>query len=130
MLEGRLHYVDVLLLVPASLTNVSLDQTVLEGLNLQLLCEATGKPPPNISWTRVLEDDSNSKVLHHGPTWDFPNINRNASGTYHCTAYNRIGNPVRREVKVNVTCKYFICSKIVYEQDEMLYQPRNHGSYI
>ena len=93
--------------VPASLTNVSPDQTEPEGSNLQLLCEATGKPLPNITWTRVLEDDSNSEVLHQGPTLDFPNMNRNASGTYRCTADNRFGNPVSHEVKVNVTCKYF-----------------------
>jgi len=51
----------------------------------------------------VLEGGSNSEVLYHGPNLGFRNINRNASGTYHCTAYNRIGNPVSREVKVNVT---------------------------
>ena len=115
----------MLLSVPASLSNVSHDQTVREGSNLQLLCEATGKPPPNITWTRVLEDDSNSKVLHQGPTWGLPNINRNASGTYHCTAYNRIGNPVRREVKVNVMCKYFICPTIVYDQEDRVYPEVN-----
>jgi len=94
----------MLLSVPASLTNVSPDQTVPEGSKLQLLCEATGKPTPNITWTRVFEDDSNSEALHHGTTLDFPNINRNASGRYRCTADNRLGNPVSHEVKVNVTC--------------------------
>jgi len=97
----------MLLLVPASLTNESPDQTVHEGSNLQLLCEATGKPTPNTTWTRVLENDSKSEVLYQGPTLDFPNINRSASGTYRCTADNRFGNPVSHEVKVNVTCKYF-----------------------
>jgi len=97
----------MLLSVPASLTNVSPDQTVPEGSNLQLLCEATGKPTPNITWTRVLEDGSISTVLHQGPTWDFLNMNRNASETYRCTADNRFGNPVSHEVKVNVTCQYF-----------------------
>ena len=115
----------MLLSVPASLTNVSLDQTVREESNMQLLCEATGQPPPNITWTRVLEDDSNSEVLHYGSTWDFPNINRTAFGTYRCTAYNIIGNPVRREVKVNVTCKYFTCPKYVYEQEDRVYPGLN-----
>ena len=97
----------MLLSVPASLINVSPDQTVREESNMQLLCEATGKPPPNITWARVLEDDNNSEVLHPGQTWDFLSIQRNASGTYRCTAYNRFGNPASHEVKVNVTCKYF-----------------------
>ena len=96
----------MLLSVPASLTNVSPDPTEHEGSSLQLSCEAAGKPLPNITWTRVLKDGSNSTVLRQDPTLDFPNITRNASGTYHCTAYNGFGNPVSREVKVNVTCKY------------------------
>ena len=92
--------------VVAKLTNVSGNQTVREGLYIQLVCEATGNPTPNITWTRVLGNDSNSEVLHHGPTWNFPNINRTASGTYRCTAYNGVGNSPSHEIKVNVTCKY------------------------
>ena len=72
---------------------------------MQLLCEATGKPTPNITWTRVLEDGSNGEVLHQGPTWDFPKISRNASGTYRCTADNGFKN-VAKVFRVNVTCKY------------------------
>lgn len=101
----------MLLSVPASLTNVSADQTVSEGSSIQLWCEATGQPTPNSTWNRVLEDGSNSEVLHQGPTWDFPNISRTASGTYRCTAHNGFGNPVDHQVKVNVTCKYFTCLK-------------------
>ena len=79
---------------------------------MQFICEATGKPAPNISWTRVLENGSSSEVLHQGSTWDFPIINRTASGTYRCTADNGIGNPDRHKVKVNVTCTYvnFFCT--------------------
>ncbi len=86
------------------LINVSGDKTVHEGSSMTLLCKATGRPTPNITWTKVLEDGSNSEILSHGPTWDFPNINRTASGTYRCTAdsgFERVGH----EVKVNVLCK-------------------------
>ncbi len=93
-------------LAPAKLTKFSGDQSVREGSNSQLFCEASGKPTPNITWTRVLEDGSNSEVLHEGPTWDFLNINRTSSGTYRCTGYNGIGNPISHKVKVNVTCKF------------------------
>ena len=105
----------MLLSVPASLTNVSRDQTVREDSNMQLLCEATGKPTPNVTWDRVLEDGSNGEVLHQGATWDFPNISRSASGRYRCTAYNGFGNPVGYQVKVNVTCKYLRVRNIIYE---------------
>ena len=87
---------------------VSGDQTVPEGKNLHLFCEATGKPTPiNITWTKVLEDGSKSKVLHHGSTWNFTNINTTDSGTYICVADNGFGNPVSGQaVKVIVTGKY------------------------
>ena len=75
---------------------------------MKLVCDATGEPTPNITWTRVLEDGSNSEVLHQEPTWNLRNINRAASGTYRCTASNGVGNPVSQEIKVNVDCKYYI----------------------
>ncbi len=96
----------VCFLVPAKLVSVSNDQPVQEGTNVTLFCEASGNPTPNIIWTKVLKDDSDSKVQHQGPTWDLPNINRTASGTYRCTANNGIGNPVSHKLRVNVLCKY------------------------
>ena len=54
----------------------------------------------------MLEDGSNSEVLHQGAIWDITNINRTDSGTYHCTAYNGFGNPISRAVNVNVLCKH------------------------
>jgi len=97
--------------VPAKLTNVSRNQTVLEGSNMTFVCEATGRPSPNITWNRVLEDGSNGEVLQQGPAWDFLNINRTASGTYRCTAYNGFGSVTSQAFKVNVVCTYFTCLK-------------------
>ncbi|XP_020617971.1 lachesin-like isoform X2 [Orbicella faveolata] len=93
----------MLLSVPASLTNVSRDQTVREDSNMKLFCEAIGKPTSNITWTRELEDGSNGEVLHQGSTWDFPKIKRTDAGTYKCTAYNGFGAKVSQVFKVNVT---------------------------
>jgi len=96
-------------LVPVNLTKVSpYNQTVREGSNETLLCEATGRPKPNIIWTRVLENGGNGEVLHQGKTWNFPNINRTVSGKYRCTADNGYGNPVSHKVEVNVLCEYII----------------------
>lgn len=93
------------MLVPVLLTKVSGDQTVFEGSNTTLFCEATGQPKPDITLTRVLEDGSDGKVLPQQPTWNFPNISRTASGTYRCTAKNAF-EKVSQVFKVNVTCKY------------------------
>lgn len=93
------------MLVPIQLTKVSGDETVLEGSNTTLFCEATGQPKPGITLTRLLEDGSDGEVLPLQPTWNFPNVSRNASGTYRCTAKNAFES-VSKVFKVNVTCKY------------------------
>ncbi len=117
--------VNMFFTVAANLTNVSRDHTVREGSDIQLFCEAAGRPTPNITWSRVLEDGSNSEVLHNRSTWDFPNINRTASGTYRCTADNGIGNPVRHKVKVNVTCKYMCAFSLIENPGHSVYYIRN-----
>ena len=98
----------LLLIVPVKLTLVSGDQTVLEGSNTTLFCEGTGKPTPNITMTRVLSDGSDGsdgETLPQRLTYNFPNINRSASGTYRCTAENEY-ETVSKVFKVNVICKY------------------------
>jgi len=103
----RIH---VIVTVPVKLINVSRDQTVLEGSNMALVCEATGKPTPNITLTRMLEDGTDGEILPRGLTWNFLNINRAASGKYRCTANNEY-ETVSQVFKVNVTCKYFTYPK-------------------
>lgn len=102
-------FVLINILAPVKLTNVSGNQTVREGSNAILFCEAAGRPQPNIILTRVLEDGSSGEVLQQGPTiaWDFLNISRTASGTYmyHCTADNGFSRDWK-VFQVNVTCKY------------------------
>ena len=78
------------------------NQTVIEGFNLNLFCNATGKPAPNITWTRVSEDE----VLFVGNPWHIVNINRTYSGTYRCVADNEVPSPVNSIISVNVLCKY------------------------
>lgn len=72
-----------------------------------LYCNATGKPAPNINWTRVWENGTDSEQL---PVVDgsyvMSNIKRSSNGTYRCTAYNGVGDPVNRTLNVIVRCKY------------------------
>ena len=98
---SALHF----LVVPAKLTKLSPGQNVLEGSPLQLVCEATGKPAANITWTRVFKNGSESEVLHRGPSWNITNINRSDGGTYRCTADNGVANSVSDTLEVNVLCK-------------------------
>ena len=91
---------------PSRITSSPNGQTVTEGSNLDLYCYATGKPAPNITWTRVLGDGTNSKVLSVGSSWRIVNIRRNFTGQYRCTADNGIGGPVNHNFLVNVLCEY------------------------
>ncbi|XP_020600917.1 peroxidasin homolog [Orbicella faveolata] len=79
------------------------DQTLNEGSNLTLFCDATGKPTPNVTWTRVLKNGSDGDVVFFGNPWFIVNISRTATGTYRCTTYNGIGNPASHLLYVNVT---------------------------
>ena len=88
--------------VPPRLTSYSDNQTVNEGSNLSLFCNATGKPAPNITWTRVSEDE----VLFVGNPWHIININRTYRGTYLCIADSGVSNPVNSAIFINVLCEY------------------------
>ena len=91
---------------PSRITSSPDRQTVTAGSNLDVYCYATGKPAPNITWTRVLENGTNSEVLFIGSSWRIVNIRRNFTGQYCCTADNGIGDPVNHTFPVNVLCEY------------------------
>ena len=91
---------------PSRITSSPNGQTVTEGSNLDLYCNAIGKPAPNITWTGVLGDGTNSKLLFVGSSWRIVNIRRNFTGQYRCTADNGIGGPVNHTFLVNVLCEY------------------------
>ena len=97
--------IHVFLSVPPEI-NVGTSQDVCEGSLVILSCKATGKPKPNITWTRVAGDGTESAPL---PAVDgnyiMSNIQRNLSGTYRCTADNGVGDPVNRTVQVRPRCK-------------------------
>ncbi|XP_068686979.1 intercellular adhesion molecule 5-like isoform X2 [Montipora foliosa] len=85
-------YIDVQF--PANISDISGNQTVLEGTGLQLNCSATGEPGPNITWTRLSDNSSF--------TMPMMNISRQDAGGYRCTAYNGIGSPSSKDVYIDV----------------------------
>ena len=91
------------------LTFVSRDPVVCEDSTVTLSCNATGKPTPNITWTRVTVNGTTDGVPLHpvvDGTFLISNINRSSNGsTYRCTATNGVGDPVNRTVTVTVRCK-------------------------
>lgn len=96
-------------LVLPELTSVSSDQVVCEDSMVTLSCNATGKPTPNITWTTVTVNGTDSVPLHPvvDGTFLISNISRSSNGsTYRCTATNGVGDPVNRTVTVTVRCKF------------------------
>ena len=85
---------------------VTSDQDVCEHSEVTLSCHATGKPEPNITWTRVSENGTDSEALQSKDGYlVMANISWNSNGTYRCTAFNGVGEPVNQTVKVIVRCK-------------------------
>ena len=90
---------------PPEFNNVSGDLVVVEGdPSITLECNADGEPRPNIAWTKVYANGSDSGVLGNENQFKLE-TNRNNSGTYRCTAYNGIGTAPNHTVKVEVNCK-------------------------
>ena len=85
--------------------SINKDVVVVEGdQSVTLECNPIGEPIPNITWTKVYANDSDSVVLGTRNKFVLEN-NRNNTGTYRCTAYNGIGTSPNRTVKVEVNCK-------------------------
>ncbi|XP_065819074.1 neurotrimin isoform X2 [Labrus bergylta] len=94
----RTTSVHILVQVPPKIINLSRDRTVNEGSNVTLMCQASGKPEPSISWKSSLgdlaSDDEYLEIL---------SISRHRAGTYKCTAVNDIDTD---DQTVDITVNY------------------------
>ena len=96
-----------MLIVPTNISGIRGEPTVLEGDNLQLICEVLSRVEPNITWTKEKPgNQGKTGVVQVGKVLNITNIDRSDAGTFTCTAYNGFGKPENRTVYVNVTCKY------------------------
>ena len=82
--------------------------TVEEGLPMTLFCNATGNPPPTLSWTKDGSPINNNQGIPFSgdnETLFIASINRSESGNYRCVARNGLGNDFSNPAKVDVQCK-------------------------
>lgn len=83
---------------PPRFASSLLNQTVLIGDNLSLLCNATGSPQPAIYWFyngSLLQNETNQKLAYVAATTML-------SGLYSCTAGNVVLNVTSDEAYINV----------------------------
>ena len=96
-----------MLLVPTNITGIRGNQTVRKGDNLNLTCKATGRPEPNITWTKEKPgNEGNTVVVQEGKVLTITNINITNAGNYTCTAYNGFGKSEKKTVYMIVTSEY------------------------
>ena len=103
---GSLLVIVWLLSAPPKILGIKGNLNVLEGNNLQLTCEVSGRPEPNITWTKEKPGNQGNTVVAQGKVLPIPNINRTDARNYTCTAYNGFGTPDNQTVYVNVICEY------------------------
>ena len=76
------------------------NRTVFETNFESLFCNASGEPPPEITWTKV----GNSRFKHIGKTLTLANIEKNDSGVYICEARNGIRGYATATATILVLC--------------------------
>ena len=93
------------------------DETITEGDNVTLSCNASGMPSPMVSWIKVgCHMSTGSSELA------FTNINRTQAGEYRCEASNECGN-ASETARIFVQCKLTItcpCNLLVLTIDVSL----------
>ncbi|XP_003736478.2 papilin isoform X2 [Drosophila pseudoobscura] len=80
-------------------------QTSIGGIAV-LRCFATGNPAPNITWSLknvVIDTNQGRYVLTSTGDLTIVQVRQTDDGTYVCVASNGLGEPVRREVALQVT---------------------------
>uniref|UniRef100_A0A3Q1GHL6 Neuronal growth regulator 1 n=1 Tax=Acanthochromis polyacanthus TaxID=80966 RepID=A0A3Q1GHL6_9TELE len=97
----RPKLLNLIVKVPPKIYDISSNITVNEGSNVSLICTASGKPEPSISWRHITPLGWNRKY-DSGEYLNITGITRDQAGDYECSALNDIASPDTKTVKVTV----------------------------
>ncbi|XP_011613257.1 neuronal growth regulator 1 isoform X2 [Takifugu rubripes] len=95
----RPKLLNLIVKVPPKIYDISSDITVNEGSNVSLICTASGKPEPTISWRHITPLGRKYDSVEH---LNITGITRDQAGDYECSALNDIASPDTKTVKVTV----------------------------
>uniref|UniRef100_A0A3B4WSR5 Neuronal growth regulator 1 n=1 Tax=Seriola lalandi dorsalis TaxID=1841481 RepID=A0A3B4WSR5_SERLL len=95
----RPKLLNLIVKVPPKIYDISSDITVNEGSNVSLICTASGKPEPTISWRHITPL---ARKYDSGEYLNITGITRDQAGDYECSALNDIASPDTKTVKVTV----------------------------
>ncbi|XP_042339584.1 neuronal growth regulator 1 isoform X1 [Plectropomus leopardus] len=95
----RPKLLNLIVKVPPKIYDISSDITVNEGSNVSLICTASGKPEPSISWRHITPL---ARKYDSGEYLNITGITRDQAGDYECSALNDIASPDTKAVKVTV----------------------------
>lgn len=101
---------------------VSSPYSVEEGQTAALKCIVIdANPNTNVTW-RWFRIDRPYVGLFYGPNYTVPNIQRNMSGSYSCTARNSVGTSEANVINVDVQCELSLnIALLLYD---ILYLPK------
>ena len=82
--------------------------TVKEGEEGLLECEVTGNPKPSVVWSRRGSElpQSSHTSCPAASCLTINSVEREAGGSYRCTADNGVGQADNADIKLVVQCKY------------------------
>uniref|UniRef100_A0A9J8BLY4 Neuronal growth regulator 1 n=1 Tax=Cyprinus carpio carpio TaxID=630221 RepID=A0A9J8BLY4_CYPCA len=95
----RPKLIQLIVKVPPKIYDISSDITVNEGSNVSLICSASGKPEPKISWRHI---SPSARKYESGEYLNITGITRDQAGDYECAAENDIASPDTKTVRVTV----------------------------
>ncbi|XP_069794558.1 neuronal growth regulator 1 isoform X3 [Narcine bancroftii] len=89
--------------VPPKIFTISASSVVNEFSNVTLLCQASGKPEPTITWKHI--SPSAKDFISEGEYLEISGITRNQAGFYECIANNDVSTSDMRTVRITVNYK-------------------------
>ena len=87
---------------------------LIEGRDsLTLDCDVDSNPPPSISWYKDVQKGAENTIqslqeIGSGREFTIDTVSRHDAGTYTCIATNRIGESAKRDIIIDVQCKFNI----------------------